>query len=228
MMNKPYIICHMMASLDGRIDCAMTAKCPGVDKYYQTLSALDAPTTLNGRVTAQLELSGHGFFEAKGKTPIRKIAFSKKRVSDGYSVVADTRGMLLWDSDMVDGKPLIVVMSEVASREYTDYLDSKNISWIICGKEKIDLTKASEILYTKFGVKRMGIVGGGSINAGFLDAGLLDEVSMLYAPAIDGRGGMKAAFDGLPMEREPFILRLQSVQQFEDGSVWMRYYVNHN
>ena len=23
-MNKPYIICHMMTSLDGRIDCAVT------------------------------------------------------------------------------------------------------------------------------------------------------------------------------------------------------------
>ena len=23
-MNKPYIICHMMTAVDGRIDCAMT------------------------------------------------------------------------------------------------------------------------------------------------------------------------------------------------------------
>lgn len=225
-MNKPYIICHMMASLDGRIDCAMTAKCPGVDEYYQTLSELDVPTTLSGRVTAQLELAAQGSFEAKDTSPLGSTSFSKQTAAKGYSVVVDTKGTLLWESNMVDGKPLIVVMSESASREYTDYLSSKNISWIACGKEKIDLAKACEILSNEFAVKRMGVVGGGSINAGFLDAGLLDEVSMLYAPAIDGRGGMKAAFDGLPMEREPFILRLQSVQQFADGSVWMRYKVN--
>ncbi len=29
-MNKPYIICHMMTSVDGRIDCAMTEQLPGV------------------------------------------------------------------------------------------------------------------------------------------------------------------------------------------------------
>ena len=29
-MKKPYIICHMMISLDGRIDCAMTEQLPGV------------------------------------------------------------------------------------------------------------------------------------------------------------------------------------------------------
>lgn len=226
-MNRPYMICHMMASLDGRIDCAMTAKCPGVEEYYRTLSELDVPTTLSGRVTAQLELAAQGSFEAEHQTPVGKSGFSKKTAAEGYSVVVDTRGTLLWDSNMADGKPLIIVMSECASHEYAAYLDSKNISWIVCGKEKIDLAKACEILYAEFGVKRMGIVGGGSINAGFLDAGLLDEVSLLYAPAIDGRGGMKAAFDGLPMEREPFILRLQSVKPFPDGSVWMRYSVNH-
>ena len=28
-MNKPYIVCHMMTSVDGRIDCAMTEQLPG-------------------------------------------------------------------------------------------------------------------------------------------------------------------------------------------------------
>lgn len=27
-MNKPYILCHMMTSVDGRIDCAMTEHLP--------------------------------------------------------------------------------------------------------------------------------------------------------------------------------------------------------
>lgn len=47
-MKKPYIICHMMSSLDGRMDCAMTSKLAGVDEYYKTLEALQTPTTLSG------------------------------------------------------------------------------------------------------------------------------------------------------------------------------------
>ena len=39
-MNRPYIICHMMTSVDGRIDCAMTEHLPGVQEYYDTLDAL--------------------------------------------------------------------------------------------------------------------------------------------------------------------------------------------
>ena len=62
-MKKPYIVCHMMTSLDGRIDCAMTEQLPGVQEYYQILEALQAPTTVSGRVTAQLEMAlpGQGF-----------------------------------------------------------------------------------------------------------------------------------------------------------------------
>lgn len=33
-MTKPYLVCHLMMSLNGRIDCAMTAKLRGVDEYY--------------------------------------------------------------------------------------------------------------------------------------------------------------------------------------------------
>lgn len=33
-MKKPYIICHMMTSADGRIDCAMTSQLLGGDDYY--------------------------------------------------------------------------------------------------------------------------------------------------------------------------------------------------
>lgn len=39
-MKKPYIICHMMISIDGRIDCAMTSKLPGVNDYYTTLDEI--------------------------------------------------------------------------------------------------------------------------------------------------------------------------------------------
>ena len=64
-MIKPYIVCHMMTSVDGRIDCAMTEHLPGVQEYYDTLDALDAPTRISGRVTAELEMALPGKFEAK-------------------------------------------------------------------------------------------------------------------------------------------------------------------
>ncbi len=32
-MNRPYVICHMMMSIDARINCAMTAQLEGTKEY---------------------------------------------------------------------------------------------------------------------------------------------------------------------------------------------------
>ncbi len=228
-MNKrPYIICHMMISADGRIDCDMTAQLKGVDEYYSTLDALETPTVLSGRVTAMLELALEGEFKPTNYEPYGKQDFSKKKdaSTSGYEIIVDTNGVLLWKNDEEYDAHHLIITSEKVSKEYISYLDSKNISWIVCGKEKIDLVKAVEILAEKFGVNRMSIVGGGHINGGFLDAGLIDEVSLLIGAGIDGREGMAAVFDGLPKNRKPIPLKLKSVQSYDSGAVWIRYLVS--
>ena len=224
-MNKPYVICHMMTAVDGRIDCAMTEHLPGVEEYYSTLDSLNAPTRVSGRVTAELEMALPGEFSSKAVTPIGKEKFHKSSDRDGYEVVVDTRGTLLWDDQMDEKRPVLVLTSEKVSVEYLEYLKGKHISYIACGKENIDLKRACEILSDDFGVKRMAVVGGGHINAGFLAEGLLDEVSILIGAGIDGRSGMSAVFDGLPMDRPVTQLKLEQVQPFDSGAVWIRYKV---
>lgn len=202
-MNKPYIVCHMMTSVDGRIDCAMTEHLPGGQEYYDTLDALDAPTRISGRVTAELEMALPGKFEAKTAEALGKEAFSKAADAEGYEIVVDTHGTLLWGESAEDERPLLILTSEQVSKEYLAYLNGKHISWIACGKEHVDLKRACEILA----------------------AGLLDEVSILIGTGIDGRGGMQSVFDGLPMERGVTPLKLTSVQQYGSGAVWLRYNV---
>lgn len=222
-MNRPYIICHMMSSVDGKIDCAMTEKLPGVEEYYSTLDELNAATTVSGKVTAQLELAERGKFAASSGVKLGHEAFSKKNDARGYEVITDTYGTLLWQE--APSTPRIILTSEQVSKEYLDYLDGKSISWVACGKNGIDLARACEILFDEFGVRRMAIVGGGRINAGFLDAGLLDEVSLVIGAGIDGRAGQTAVFDGLPSDRDVYQLKLKSVKTYESGAVWIRYMV---
>lgn len=224
-MKKPYIVCHMMTSLDGRIDCAMTEQLPGVDDYYRTLEELRVPTTVSGRVTAELEMALPGAFQTSDPTPVGKETFSKKTDALGYEVVVDTHGNLLWPDAGQAEKPLLILTSEQVPQEYLTYLDGRNISWIAAGKELIDLARAVAIMASEFGVERMAVVGGSAINTSFLEAGLLDEVSILIGAGIDGSGGMPAVFDGLPMDHPVISLRLNDVQKFDSGAVWLRYFV---
>lgn len=218
-MNKPYIVCHMMTSLDGRIDCGMTEQLTGVDKYYETLASFAAPVTVSGRVTAELEMAEPGKFQSDGLVPYGKAGFKKNADLVSYDVIMDTHGTLLWP----DHAKVLVVTCENVSKQYLEYLDGRHISWIAAGKDRIDLVKVMDILAGEFGAERVAVVGGGTINGAFLKAGLLDEISILMGPGIDGRKGMGAVFDGRAMNTHPVDVRLNSVKAFEDGSLWIRY-----
>lgn len=220
---KPFIISHMMESVDGRIDCAMTEQIEPSNAYYDALDQLDCPTTLEGRVTMQIHFAEPQPFVAKDKSSIGKQCFHKASQEQGYAVAIDTLGKLRWPSNIHDGKPLLVVTSEACAKEYLDTLSSQGISWIAVGSEHIDLAKAVDILNTEFGVERMAVVGGGHINGAFLAAGLLDEVSVMIGPGIDGRRGMASVFDGIDDANRPAtLLKLNTVERMGD-TVWLRY-----
>lgn len=223
-MKRPYIVCYMMTSVDGRIDCDMTAQLRGVDEYYQILDELNLATTLSGRTTAELEMALPGKFETEDSSVYGKEGFSKKTDAPGYEVITDSKGTLLWEKETSREKPHLIITSEQVRNAYLQYLDKQNISWIVCGKEHVDLKRASEILMKEFHVKRMGIVGGPVINTAFLNAGMIDEVDLLIGPGIDGRSEMSSVFEGR-QEAKPLSLKLADVRKYEDGSVLLEYMV---
>ena len=223
---KPYIICHMMASVDGRIDCAMTEQIDPSNAYYDALERLNCPTTIEGRVTMQMHFALPEPFVAVSPEPLGHMAWH--RAADGkpgYDVAIDTHGRLRWPANEQNGQPLLVIACEDCPKAYFDALDAQGISWIAVGKGRIDLARAVDMLNAEFGVERIALTGGGNINGAFLEAGLLDEVSLMVGPGIDGRKGMTAVFDGIGDPARPAtLLRLQSVERLGD-TVWIRYMV---
>lgn len=222
-MQKPYIICHMMSSLDGRIDCGMTIQLPGNSEYYEALESLDLDAKVSGRVTAELEMATGGHFQTDDTTPYGHSGYHKQQDAGYYDVIMDTKGTLLWSDDRHANVPKIIVMSEQVPKAYLDYLDQRHLSWIVAGQERIDLAQAMAILTTQFGVKRLGVVGGGTINGGFLEAGLLDEISVMVAPGIDGRAGFVGVFDGRARDAKPLTIQFKEAKTFANGLVWLRY-----
>lgn len=220
---RPYVICHMVASIDGRIDCHMVDKISG-DEYYSTLESLDCPSSLEGRVTMEHYTALPEPFVAADQTPVGHPDSYVAAKAKGYTIAVDTRGTLRWPSSLSSEKPLLVITSELAPAEYLAALRSQGISYIAAGAKSIDLVRAMETLHDEFGVERMSLLGGGHINGGFLEAGLVDEVSLLFAPGIDGREGMTALFDGIrDTLRQPVKLALSSVSQLENDVLWIRY-----
>lgn len=211
----------MMSSVDGRIDCAMTEKIDNTDTYYEALDSLNLDAVLEGRVSRQMHYALAEPFKAKYAAPIGEESYHMAHPADHYDIAVDTHGSLMWPGSASEDN-LLVISDEKCPREYHEYLTENGISWIACGKNGIDLPKSMGILGEKFGVKRLGVVGG-HINGAFLQAGLLDEVSLMIGGGIDGRAGMTAVFDGIKDPNyPPTLLTLNDVKRM-GNTVWMRY-----
>lgn len=218
-MKKTFILCYMMMSCDGRIDCPMTEHLPGTEDYYPTLDALNCPTHVSGRETSRLEIASGEFTDFSGKE-IQKECFHKAEDSQGYEVIVDTKGTLRYDNNP---DAILVLTSEKADVSYLSYLEKNGISYIVTGKDKVDLKRSCEILSEEFHVRRMAVVGGGHINAGFLNAGLLDEVDLMIGSGIDGREKMASVFDGLSQDTPLHKLKRKEVKLFDSEAVLIRY-----
>jgi 2,5-diamino-6-(ribosylamino)-4(3H)-pyrimidinone 5'-phosphate reductase len=223
---RPYIICHMLSSIDGRIDGASLRDVMGSNDYELTGSKLKGDAWACGRTTMQLHFADKKPFVSKS----RKLAGPKPvhvaRRADSYAVSIDTLGKLRWSRTDIGGDHLICVVSERAREDYLTDLRTKGISYIVAGRASVDLAKAVNLLGKNFGIKTLLLEGGGNINGGFLDANLVDELSLLLAPGIDGRREIPTVFDGVnPRSKKAVPLKLISVRQRKSGILWIRYTV---
>ncbi len=226
---RPYIICHMVASANGRIDCSMVDHISG-DEYHTTLAQLNCPVELMGRVTMEHYSALHGYFEPPiGARPVGKPSVHIAVKSERYTVAVDTRGRLRWPSAIINDAPLICIVSEQVTQAYLDTLKAQGISWICCGQEHVSLYFAMEILHRDFGVQRLAVLGGGLMNGAFLKAELIDELSLLLAPGIDGRTGQPTLVEGMTDSPRflPTQLELLSAEPQPNGVVWLRYRVEY-
>src|SRR5574339_652025 len=136
---KPYVICHMLGSVDGRIKQNIWGFKDHHKYFEETAAKIKADAWLVGRVTMQ-EFSS----KKKPKASAKRVVISKKedfvgKFSKTYAVVIDPSGKCFWDTNMVSTEHVIEVLSEKVSAAYLAHLRAKNVSYIFGGKTELNL-----------------------------------------------------------------------------------------
>jgi 2,5-diamino-6-(ribosylamino)-4(3H)-pyrimidinone 5'-phosphate reductase len=144
---------------------------------------------------------------------------------ESYAIAVDARGKLQWESGDVDGDHLVVLLTERVSDDHLATLRERGVSYLLAGREELDLPLALEKLGTRLGLRTLMLEGGGGINGSMLRAGLVDEVSLLVAPVADGRAGTPSVFDVAGENVLPRRLALESVERRAGDVLWLRYRV---
>jgi 2,5-diamino-6-(ribosylamino)-4(3H)-pyrimidinone 5'-phosphate reductase len=222
---KPYVICHMFGSVDGRIKQNIWGLKDHHKYFEETAAQIKADAWLVGRTTMEEFSSRNIHLLSKGKVIIPKEDFVAKKASKTYAVVIDPSGKCYWDTNMVSTEQVIEVLSERVSSKYLEHLRSKNVSYIFGGKKELNLELVLKKLYKLFNIKRVRIDGGGHVNGSFLKAGLIDEFSLVLAPIADGTIGAPTVFEAEKGygKRKATHFTLKSVKRIYKDFLWIRY-----
>jgi riboflavin biosynthesis pyrimidine reductase len=221
---RPYVICHMTPSIDGKIVPTNWASLRTVSaEYERTADTFAADAWIVGRVSMAPYAGTARVPRRTANHRIPRKDFIAESDAQSYAIAIDPWGKLRWQSNAIDDAHVITVLSERVSDDYLAFLQSRGISYVFGGKASIDLGRVLMKLRTGFGIRKLLLEGGGRINGSFLSAGLIDELSVLIVPVADGSVGTPTLFDakvGRGLARE---LRLISVAKLKGDLVWLRY-----
>lgn len=226
---KPYVICHMMPSVDGRLrtdrwEIPESAH----NEYERTAETFKADAWVCGRKTMEEFATGRKRPTRRktSKVPRKDYVVPHERGSH-YAIALDSHGTLPWARGDIEGDPLIEVLTEDVADDYLEFLQDRGISYIFAGKRAghANLSMVLRKLRERFGIKRLLLEGGGETNGSFLRAGLVDEISMLLTPVADGRLGEPALFDVEAEKPAKAVARLnlRSARKVAADMVWVKY-----
>ena len=233
-MTRPYIICHMVTSLDGKVtgpflsapECAAAT-----EAYYQINRDFKADGFACGRVTMEGSFTGGWYPDLSQYPEVRhdlnlKMDHLVDELSGFYAVAFDPHGRLGWKSSRIidpDGDPgydnaqIIEVLTGQVDPRYLGYLEAMEIPYIFAGDTEIDIEEALFKLKTCFGIEKLLLEGGSILNGAFQRAGVIDELSLVVVPTVADAGDKPLFTNG-----EMAHFTLADVKN-QGGCLWIKY-----
>jgi riboflavin biosynthesis pyrimidine reductase len=225
---KPYVICHMCTTIDGRILGDRWPKLPGgkdnATLFESTADTFGIGAWLVGTNTMR-EFAGRNVKLKAARRRVERTDHVADRRARRFAIGADAKGALRFQEPDVDGDHVVLLVSERVGNDYLSHLQDAGVSYLFCGKDRVDVKVALDKIRRVLGIRRLMLEGGGTFNGEVLHAGLVDEISQVVAPVVDGGRGVTTMFDipGDPPRKAAAALRLKSYRRLPGGVSWFRY-----
>ena len=218
-MNRPYVICHMTVSLDGKVTgehLVRSNHSPASEVYYEINRNYKADAYACGRVTMEGSFTGGWYPDLSEFEPAYSpMDYLVDEVTGFYAVAFDPHGRLGWKSDRIidvdedpgyDKAQIIEVLTHDVDLRYLTYLQSMGIPYIFASDTEIDVEEALFNLKTYFGIKILLLEGGSILNGAFQRAGLIDELSLVVTPQMAKEGDFPLFYGLNKDEMEDYAL----------------------
>src|SRR5882762_222212 len=134
MKQRPYVICHMSPSIDGKI---VSKNWPSLKiaygAYERTATTLAADAWIVGRVSMAPYAGKSRVRRLTGKRMPRRDFIAEARARS-YAIAIDPSGKLTWRSNAIDDAHVITVLTERVSDDYLAFLESRGVSYVFGGR----------------------------------------------------------------------------------------------
>jgi riboflavin biosynthesis pyrimidine reductase len=227
---KPYVICHMCTTIDGRI---LSSRWPplagGADPgelFETTADEFGIGAWIVGTTTMR-EFAGRNAKLKKARGRVARTDHVADRRARRFAIGTDAKGVLRFQKADVEGDHVVLLVSSRVSDDYLAHLQEGGVSYLFCGAREVDVKVALDKIRRVLGIRRLMLEGGGTFNGAVLHAGLVDEISQVIVPVVDGGRGVTTIFDipGEPPRKAAAALRLRSHRRLPGGVSWFRYRV---
>ncbi len=194
---KPNVICHMIASLDGSLHLSRCTTSPDgsraewSDIYEEVHRAFAADAWLVGRVT-MAEMSKAGPHAPAQYGAVERPHHFAARGPGRYAVAIDPSGKLHFAKSEINGDHVVVLLGRDVPDSHLAELAADGVSYIVGETAEMDLAAMLDVLGRQLAIRRLLLEGGAATNGAFFAAGLVDELSLVLAPAIEGRVGVQS------------------------------------
>lgn len=228
MKDRAKVICHMMTTIDGKIDVEFepSADYDKVGDEYDRLLLSYGQAYGLGRTTCQSELEVD-LSKYKGVPVTYEDTACRYPEGTIICVAFDRWGKLRWPSNVMDyaGRrmPIVEVITEKCAPEFLAYLNDLQMPYIVAGKYDLDLELFLQKIKSLCGVETFVIGGGSQINGEFIRRGLADEISIVVAPAVDGTRGALTMAGTDDLTGFPQYYHLKDVQKLPCDGLLIRW-----
>ncbi|WPB58338.1 RibD family protein [Xylophilus sp. GOD-11R] len=232
MSEKPYVICHMVSPLDGRLlvdpwapDGSALKKAMH-DEYQRLHVEFGADAWLGGTTTMQDFATGTAFDAGPPASPPGRPWYVADQQAKKFAIAMDRHGRLHWDKNTADDGHVVVILGHSVPDSHLAELVAAGVSYLVMPDDDIDVVAMLVALGERLNIRTLLLEGGAKINGAFLKAGAVDEISLLLCPAIDGTTGNPAIFEtGATGVGPQLKLELIAAQPVAAGTVHLRYRV---
>ena len=232
--NRTYVEIHMMQTIDGKATGNFWRKpdvWQGIKDYGKLIPNLNNQGFALGRVSMETnsdEKPDLSQYKNKEKLEYKDYIVPLEKGAKYYLASYDSKGTLGFKNNVInvnewlnDGSELlcqiIEVVTDKVSNEYLHYCRERGISYIICGKEKIDIKISLEKLKKLFKIDKMLLQGGPILDGAFIKEDLIDGISIIISPCTSAGG------DTLFNPSKYTEFKLIEFRELSNSNIWLRY-----